>query len=118
MEKENKILDSVNSSENPFKVPKDYFSTFITNIEGQIIKESKKERSLYNNIKPWLFIAASFLIIGFGIRFYPRNITNIDHRVVENTEFFINEEDSAILYSYLDDLMLIEYLISDDEYEN
>jgi hypothetical protein len=121
MENKKNILNSVNSSENPFKVPENYFSNFVTNFEKKISKQKPqiKERSLLENIKPWFYIAASFLLFVLGIQFYLERMVVRDKNVTENIELIdIQEEDPSFLYTYLDDLTLIEYLISDEKYEN
>lgn len=121
MEKDKQILDSIDTKRNPFDVPEGYFFDFQKNIENKIndlhpkTKTAAKEISLFKKIKPWMYIAASFLVFGFCIQWYIAKMVQLEPNFANNTEVIENEynEESVILYSYLDDLSIIDYLISD-----
>ena len=118
MEKEKNILDSISSAQNPFRVPDDYFADFHLNMERQLTGMNPKtnEISLFVKVRPWLYAAASFLAFAFCIQWYF-NMAKIDELSAENgdpTEIFQADE-AAILYTYLDDLSIMDYLASNGE---
>ena len=117
MEKERNILDSAAYKKNPFLVPENYFSDFSKNLENKIIlMDSKKEVSLFVKLKPWMYIAASLLLFVGGIQWYISGMVNTGKESAENIEAVeIPNAETVILYAYLDDLMIMDYLISDDE---
>ena len=117
MEKEKNILDSAAYKKNPFLVPENYFSDFSKNLEDKItLMDSKKEVSLFVKMKPWMYIAASLLLFIGGIQWYISGMINAGKESVENIEAVeIPNAETAILYAYLDDLMIMDYLVSDNE---
>ena len=117
MEKEKNILDSAAYKKNSFLVPENYFSDFSKNLENKItLMNSRKEVSLFVKMKPWMYIAASLLLFVGCIQWYISGIVNVGKESVENIEAVeIPDAEATMLYAYLDDLMIIDYLVSDNE---
>ena len=118
MEKEKNILDSAAYKRNPFLTPDNYFSDFSKNLENKILMDSQKKVSLFVKLKPWMYIAASFLIFTGGLQWYITGMTGIEKNSVENVEEAEPASAEAAMlyaYSYFDDLMIMDYLVSDNE---
>lgn len=117
MEERKNILDSAAYKKNPFLVPDNYFADFSKNLENKITPaNSKKEISLFVRMKPWMYIAASFLIFIGCIQWYISGTVNVEKNSVENIEEVESSiDESVMLYAYLDDLMIMDYLASDNE---
>jgi len=81
--------------ENPFKVPENYFEEFPEKIRNKIDMDASKEvtKSKLMILKPYITIAASFLIIyGLWYLFLEKGISN-NHFSSNNTEIMITEMD-------------------------
>jgi len=119
MEKEKNILDSISSTQNPFRVPDNYFADFHSNIERQItgINPETKKVSLFVKIKPWIYIAASFLAFVFCIQLYVSNMVKLNELGVESNDSteILRAAETTILYTYVDDLSIMDYLTSNGE---
>ncbi|MDR1729226.1 MAG: hypothetical protein LBR52_01000 [Prevotellaceae bacterium] len=116
MQNEKNILDSVAYKKNPFEVPENYFSDFSKNLEEKIIStDASKKISIFTKMKPWMYIAASLLLFVGGIQWYISKMVGTEE-LVENTETMeIANEEATMLYAYVDDLMLMDYLISEND---
>jgi hypothetical protein len=119
MEKENNILDSIPSTQNPFRVPDNYFADFHLNMEKQItgMRPKTNEVSLFVKIRPWIYIAASFLAFVFCIQWYIFNMVKSDELNAENNDSTEEamQATETMLYTYVDDLSIIDYLASNGE---
>jgi len=117
MEKEKNILDAAAYKQHPFKVPDNYFSDFSKNLEDKITEMDKpKTVSLFAKMRPWLYIAASLLLFVGGIQWYISRMAGTGNELVENTETMeITHEEATMLLAYVDDLMLMDYLISEND---
>ena len=117
MEEGKNILDSVAYKKNPFLMPESYFSDFSKNLENKItLMDSPKKVSLLVRMRPLIYIAASFLICIGCIQWYVSKMADIEKNVVENIEEMeLSSPEATILYAYLDDLIIMDYLASDDE---
>lgn len=113
MKKEKNILDSAAYKKNPFLTPDNYFSDFSKNLENKILIDSPKKVSLFVKMKPWIYIAASFLLLTGGIQWYSEMV-NVEKNSAENIKEAESSAESAMLYAYLDDIMIMDYLASDD----
>ncbi|MGM0377413.1 MAG: hypothetical protein ACQEQ0_11595 [Bacteroidota bacterium] len=62
--------------ENPFKVPENYFEDFerrmTEKVESQPVEEKGKVVSLFSAVKPWIAMAAGFLLIALIYYQAPR----------------------------------------------
>jgi hypothetical protein len=116
MKEEKNILDSAAYKKNPFLMPDNYFSDFSKNLENRIHIDSPKKVSLFVKMKPWMYIAASFLIFMGCLQWYISGMVNIEKNSVENIEEAESSSaEAAMLYAYFDDLMIMDYLASDNE---
>ena len=119
MEKERNILDSMSPAQNPFRVPENYFADFHSNMEKQItgMNPEAKEISLFVKIRPWIYIAASFLAFIFCIQWYVSNMVKLSDFSAENNDSIevLQTEETAFLYTYMDDLAIMDYLASNEE---
>ena len=116
MEERKNRLDSAAYKKNPFLTPGNYFADFSKNLENKIASmDSKKEVSLLVRMKPWMYIAASFLIFIGGIQWYISGTANVERNSVENIAEEEPLDEAVMLYAYLDDLMIMDYLASDNE---
>ncbi len=117
MEKEKNILDSTAYKKNPFLVPENYFSDFSENLESKIILiDSEKKIPLFTKLKPWIYIAASLLLFVGGIQWYISGMVNMERESAKNIEVAEPQTaEAAILYAYLDDMAILDYLASDNE---
>ena len=117
MVKGKNILDSAAYKKNPFLMPENYFSDFSKNLENKIIlSNTTKKVSLLVRMRPLIYIAASFLIFIGCIQWYVSKMVNIEKNIVENIEEVeLSSPEATMLYAYLDDLIIMDYLASDDE---
>ncbi len=118
MEKEKNILNDTVYKKNPFEVPGNYFPDFSKNLEDKItLMENKpKTVSLFEKMRPWMYIAASLLLFMGGIHWYVSKMVGTETELVENTEIIeMTTEEANIMLAYVvDDLTLIDYLISEE----
>ena len=71
MEKEKHILDTIDKSQNPFKVPENYFMDFANNLDKEVdLIEMKRTKTttFIAKFKPWLCAAAAFLLLAICIK--------------------------------------------------
>jgi hypothetical protein len=119
MEERKNILDSINPAENPFRTPEGYFSDFQRNLEAKISGEcpEAKEVSLFVKMRPWMYIAASFLAFVLCIQWYITGMVKVEKEraQVADTMEIQQHAEAAILYTYVDDLVIMNYLASDNE---
>ncbi len=104
---------------NSFKVPDDYFENLESKIEERVINEKPVAKvSAFDIFKPYIYMAASVIILGYGIKaalvfFVDKSSPVIevsDNKELEDYEDLISELSS-------DDLTLYEYLHEDTEQE-
>jgi len=117
MENKKNILDDAAYKTHPFKVPDNYFSDFSKNLENKITGMDKpKTVSLFAKMRPWMYIAASLLFFVGGIQWYISKMASTEIELAENAETIeITTEEAAILLAYVDDLTLMDYLISEND---
>lgn len=68
-------LESIGKAQNPFKVPDDYFARFNEEIMNRLPeKETAKPQtvSLWDKVKPWVYMAAMFAGLYVAINFVTR----------------------------------------------
>lgn len=116
MKEEDKILKKV-GTENPFRVPEGYFEGFTSEImnrlpEKEHIAELHKEPTLWEKVRPWLYMAAMFVGAALIIRVASTGHTS------DATDMMASEEDEAEMEyinmavdnSMMDDYSLYVYL--------
>lgn len=117
--KEEEIIKKCNYG-NPFQVPEGYFERFTEELMQQLPEEAPQETvkiSMWQRVKPWLYMAAMFAGIIFSARmFFPA--TSVDESIqmdmsfLSDNEMFITEEaiDSLVEYAIIDEYLLYRYL--------
>ncbi len=117
MESEKNILNSAAFKKNPFEVPENYFSDFSKNLESKITAIDKPETvSLFKKMRPWMYIAASLLLFVGGIQWYISRMVSAENELAQNTETVeMTTEEATMLLASVDDLTLIDYLISEND---
>lgn len=115
MKEENSLLRKV-GTENPFRVPEGYFENFSERLIEQLTEKDRtttrfKEPTLWDKIKPWVYMAAVFAAAAFIIR-----IGRDDNSISEADAELMADEylDAAIDESLLDDYSFYVYLTDAD----
>ena len=117
MGKEDKLLREI-GTKNPFQVPDRYFEHFTQEIMEKLPEKEAllplQELSLWQRIKPWIYMAAMFCGIMLSVRIFVGNppdqfpITLSDAEILSDEDWeiiarqtFINDYD---LYEFLTDI--------------
>ena len=124
MEKENIKLDELMNRQ-PFRVPEGYFEGFTADIMSRLPEKTVpkvKTISLYDRVKPWLYMAALFAgaIILFNI-FSGKNATQDtnDGMAMTTNSNIVTETDDAEFLEYIEDMYTDKYALSYiDDYMN
>lgn len=116
MKEEDKIRKAI-GTENPFRVPDGYFENLTSEImnrlpeKEELLAEKREEPTMWQKIRPWLYMAAMFIGAALIIRVASSGGVQADERLVaeeEDTEMeYIN---MAVENSMLDDYSLYVYL--------
>ncbi|MDR2916804.1 MAG: hypothetical protein LBV74_18580 [Tannerella sp.] len=107
----------------PFRVPEGYFERFsedfMSRLPEKTMSESKpKDISLYDRVKPWLYMAAAFvgIIVLFNVFNKTAEITSQDgNNVTAKTSPLNNTseaDDNADFLEYIEDMYVDKYAIS------
>lgn len=103
--------------ENPFKVPKDYFENLEDSIMDNINrKEGDFKVPVLKVMKPYLYLAAGFLLI-FVIGKTILSNSDVSSNALTSNELTIDEE-MDLIYSEVDDFTITNYLLEDELEEN
>jgi len=103
---------------NPFTVPEKYFDTFQQKITKKIQQQPVLQpQSKQLVLKPYLAIAASFLLIFFVWQAILKTTQNENatNQIAENE---IIEEIGVFDISYFDEELLVSYLTEEQNFEN
>ena len=112
------MLDNLNKSQNPFKVPENYFQNFNAEIMDKLpAKEipAVKKIPLWKKVVPWTAVAAAFIGVLFLTGVFNSNTTSDptlagiaqqtgDINVNDDSILISEEED--IFYAFLEDEVL------------
>jgi len=123
MKNESDILDKTKGGKIPFALPDGYFDNFTSELDKKIqfemeSKRMKKEtkdvkiKALYNYVRPWAYVAAAVALLVFCVQLIISNQETLEASQ-EKTE--INNVNSELLYTHLDDESIMDYLISEEE---
>ncbi len=117
MKEEDNILRKV-GTENPFRVPEGYFEGLTSDIMNKLPEKEKvafvqKEPTMWDKVKPWIYMAAMFAGAALIIR-----VASSDRQEAPKTEYVAAEDaDKEMQYinevvdnSMLDDYSLYVYL--------
>lgn len=72
-------LKEIDKSNNPFKVPKNYFTQFNEDIINRLPEKefyAPKQVPLWDKVKPWIYLAAMFVGMYFTINFILKRSEN------------------------------------------
>lgn len=108
--KEDMNLKHKLGKENHFTVPKDYFKDLVPTIMEQLPEETTKEVphiSLWDKVKPWVYMAAMFCGLLFTIRAVVGNGAPLN-----GEETFGDEQFSELPDEYIDPV--IDQMMVDD----
>ena len=116
----NNMLNGLKGKSNPFKVPEGYMENLTANIMNAIPKEEDDARvecvkiSLFDRIKPWLYMAAVFA--GLGLFF--KAIMGEKHETKPTQDFLVKTEIKAPTLESIqaENDEYLEYL--EDKYSN
>ncbi len=99
---------------NPFTVPENYFNDFESNLMDKIqVKEEKIKVPMVQMVKPYLYIAASFLLFFLGGRFVITNFSNPEEPTLSSNTLTFDQE-MELIYSEVDDFTITNYLLEND----
>ncbi|MDD2634473.1 MAG: hypothetical protein PHW82_03140 [Bacteroidales bacterium] len=104
--------------ENNFKTPDGYFDALNNEIKDKIKNDvQQKNTPLFQIFKPYIYIAASLILLASGIRFGLHTFVDPKPKIgVSNSETIANVENSDLLYElYADDMVFYEYLNDTEE---
>ena len=124
MKKENINLDELMNRQ-PFRIPEGYFESFTDDFMSRLPKKSVSEAkkiSLYDRVKPWLYMAAMFAgaIILFNIYNGVKSSSPDLKNGVYDTKANVAEiEGDAEFLEYIEDMYVDKYALSYiDDYMN
>lgn len=102
-----------NKDENPFKVPKNYFENLEDSVMDTINrKEGDFKVPILKVMKPYLYLAAGFLLIFVVGKTFLTN-SDVSPNTLTSNELTIDEE-MDLIYSEVDDFTITNYLLEDD----
>ena len=116
MREEDQLLKKI-GTQNPFKVPEHYFEDFSEELMNKLPEKEilpvSQEITLWQRVKPWLYMTAMFCGIMLSVRIFvgePKrdNFPAISKTLIEN----ISEEEWELIIhrSALDDYSLYQFL--------
>lgn len=110
-----KNLDDI-EKKNVFKVPENYFEDLEKNISERIKTENPgKKVPLFQIFKPYIYMAASIIVLGYGLKTILSVTVNKPVPPVKiQTEEVVYEVDDLISEISSDDVTLYEYLNEDE----
>ena len=123
MREEDQLLKKV-GTQNPFKVPEHYFEDFSEELMNKLPEKEilpvSQEITLWQRVKPWLYMTAMFCGIMLSVRIFVGetkrdNFPAISKTLIEN----ISEEEWELIIhrSALDDYSLYQFLTNIKEEE-
>lgn len=115
MKKDNDILKQV-ARNTGMIVPDGYFESFTTRVVSQLKEpaiELYKEATLWQRVRPWLYMAAMFVGIALMVRLFTPEKENTS--IAETDVSIINENvEDDLFYSNVDEYSVYEYLALGD----
>jgi len=84
-------LKEIDKTKSPFKVPDNYFAQFNEEIMNRLPEKvyvAPRPVSLWDKVKPWVYLAAMFIGIYFTVNFLTRN--------AEKTQNVTEQSDASI----------------------
>lgn len=116
MGKEDNLLRKVGTG-NPFRVPDQYFEDFTQELMNKLPEKepmtSMPEITLWQRVKPWIYMTAMFCGIMFSVKIFVGNPSKDEFPVISQTEVEnLPDEDLEIMIDriMMDDYTLYQYL--------
>ena len=116
MKEEDNILRKI-GRENAFHVPEGYFESFTSEVMNRLPEKEKsafekKEVTMWERVKPWVYMAAMFVGAALIIRVASSNHTpdETDRMAADEAETEMEYINMAVDNSMLDDYSLYVYL--------
>ena len=119
MKEEDKILKKI-GTENPFRVPDGYFENLTSEVMNRLPEKEKltavqTEPTMWQKVKPWLYMTAMFIGAALIIRVASADRTPAtDQIAMDDTETKMEYINMAVENSMLDDYSLYVYLADSD----
>ena len=120
MKEEDKILKKI-GTENPFRVPNGYFENLTSEVMNRLPEKEKltavqQEPTMWQKVRPWLYMAAMFIGAALIIRVASSDHTPAaaDRMAADETETEMEYINMAVDNSMLDDYSLYVYLADSD----
>lgn len=121
MREENKLLREIGTG-NPFRVPDQYFENFskelMNNLPEKKILYADLEVTLWQRVKPWLYMAAMFVGIMLSVKIFVGNPTKEEFPSISSMDAeSLTDQDweHIISNSMIDDYSLYELLTETEE---
>jgi hypothetical protein len=120
----NDKIDKLKERRNPFRVPDGYFEHFTGDMMRRLPEvsvERVKEISIYNRVKPWLYMAAVFagLIILFNVLNKTAGTSSEDRGLLEKNTLSVlpstpgsEAEENDEFLEYIEDMYADKYALS------
>ena len=88
-------LEEIDKSNNPFKVPEDYFTQFNEDIMKQLPEKqifARQPIRLWDRVKPWVYLAAMFIGMHFTINILLKKSDDLanEPQTIISEQFSIN----------------------------
>lgn len=100
----------------PFEVPENYFDEFsakmMAQIEDEKVEEIESEVSSWTKLKPYLYMAASFIILFLIARQVVP--TQEEQSIIAEETNIVVSDDYDVLYSQIDEYSLVEFAIEEE----
>lgn len=115
MKEEDNILRKA-GTKNPFSVPEGYFDQLVPEVMNRLPEKERpafvrKEPTMWEKVKPWIYMAAMFVGAAFIIRMGSMGRQNsADLAVTDESETEMEYINMAVSNSMLDDYSLYVYL--------
>ena len=123
MREEDQLLKKV-GTQNPFKVPEHYFEDFSEELMNKLPEKEilpvSQEITLWQRVKPWLYMTAMFCGIMLSVRIFVGELQQNNCPAISKTmiESIPDEEWELIIHrSALDDYSLYQFLTNIKEEE-
>ena len=115
MGKENNILKRVDKR-NPFLVPDDYFRTFAQELMNNLPEKDSiltmSEPTLWQRVKPWLYMTAMFVGIMLTVRIFVKEPPKEEFPITQVEAENLSSEEWEIMmrHTLINDYAMYEYL--------
>ena len=114
LDAEKNIIDTLRDRQ-PFRVPDGYFEDFTEDLMRRLPKKIASESkviSIYDRIKPWLYIAAIFVGIIFVIYFFNKTSEHSNVSVLSSIRTDLDENDDADFFEIFEEMYVDKYTLS------